>query len=419
MSDLDIRPVNRRAIFIGAVILITVCHWFIGKWGVANMASTRADRGPIADVAVDWAPSDPQTHFAAAVLYDRTFIAADQQRSLSEYEQAVALSPHNYLLWLEFGKALERSGDRSRAEAALERALELAPNYAAVQWALGNLLVRNGHTAAGFDQIRKAVDGDPQFAGSAASFAYQYFSGDLDQARSVAGSSDRANAALALLLAREKRFDEAAGVWQSIGQVRDESIAMTGKSLVNELISAKRFGSALNVSNSLDASSNFAAEKIYDGGFENAVKLEGGSPFEWQIGQGTQPQVLQSTSQPHAGSRSLVLRFSSNDGTGLRSVSQTVVVRPGSKYTFSGFYRSDLKADGKIVWQVAAASNDEVLSEIPLVGTAEWTAFSGSFQSPSNSDAVVIRLIVKSCGSALCPINGSVWIDDLDLKATR
>jgi tetratricopeptide (TPR) repeat protein len=417
VTVIDIKPASRRILLIATLLVLAAVHWYIGKWGLGNMVSTRAVEPQIADVALDMAPGDPQTHYAAAVLYDRTFIAADQERSLHEYEQAAALSPNNYLLWLEYGKALERNGDPTRAEAALKRALALAPNYAAVHWALGNLLVRNGETDAGFDEIRKAVQGDPQYASSAAAFAYQFFDGDLNQTRQVAGTSGRANAALALLLARQKRFDEAISVWRSVGQPMDDTILTSGKSLESELTSAKQFGLALSVGNTLDDSPAFDREKVHDGGFEDAIKLEGASPFEWQVGPGTQPQVLQSTSQPHGGSRSLVLRFNSNDGSGLRAISQTVVVRPNMRYSISGFYHSDLNADGKLVWQVIDAANGAVVAEVPLGTPANWTVFSVNFQAPAGTDAVIQRLSVSGCNSALCPINGSVWLDDVDLKA--
>ena len=418
MTIIDIQSTGTRALFISALLLLAVVHWYIGTWGLGNMVSTRAEDTRIADVAIDMAPGDPQTHFAAAVLYDRTFIAADQERSLHEYEQSVALSPNNYILWLEYGKALERNGEEAKAEAALKRASALAPNYAAVHWALGNLLVRKGETDLGFGEIKKAVEGDPQFAASAAAFAYQFFDGDVERTRQVSGSSGPATAALALLLAKQKRFDEASTVWQTIGQPTDDSVKTSGSLLVSELISAKKFGLALNVINSLDNSIVFDRQKIQNGGFEDAVKLDGASPFEWQISAGSQPQVLQSTSQPHSGSRSVVLRFSSNDGNGLRTVSQTVVVRPNSKFAFGGFYRSDVKSDGKLVWQVLDATSNAVIAELPLATSNGWTAFSALFQSPSDTDAVIFRLSVKSCGSTICPINGSIWLDDIEVKAT-
>jgi len=414
--SLDFR--SSRVLFFAAVVLLAVIHWYIGKWGLANMASTRADEPAIADVLVDMAPSDPQTHYTAAVLYNKTFLPADQVRSVSEYEQAVALSPNNYLLWLDYGKALEASGDRDRAEIALKHSQQLAPNYAAVQWALGNFLIRNGNLEEGFALIRKSVDGNLEYAGSAASFAYQYFNGDLTQVRKVAGDSSRANAALASLLAKEKRMDEAGEVWQSVeNPASDDSTLAAGRSLVNDLISAKKFALAMQVNASIEPDPRATPEKLHDGGFENAVKLDNASPFEWQIGPGTQPQVLQSTSQVHGGSRSLVLRFSSNDGSGLRQITQTIIVRPNTKYQLNGFYHTDLKADGKLVCQIANAVSGAVIGEVPLNTAANWTPFSAAFQVPADADAVMVRIMVKPCGTAICPANGSAWFDDLSLSA--
>jgi hypothetical protein len=275
--------------------------------------------------------------------------------------------------------------------------------------------VRNGETDSGFEQIKRAMVGDPQLAMPAVAFAYQFFDGDLDQVRSVTGNVVSANSALAVLLARQKRYDEASVVWQAIGSYDSDAIVSSGRSLVNELISAKKFAEALKVNATIDTSSAFLAEKIADGGFEDAVKLEGASPFDWQIGQGSQPQVLQSTSQPHGGERSLVLRYSSNDGNGLKSISQTVVVRPNSKYSITGFYHSDIKSDGKLVWQVTDAASGAVIGESTLAPANGWTGFSVDFRL-GNADAVVVQFMVKSCGSALCPISGSIWFDDIELK---
>jgi hypothetical protein len=93
-----------------------------------------------------------------------------------------------------------------------------------------------------------------------------------------------------------------------------------------------------------------------------------------------------------------------------------VVVRPNTKYTLSGFYHSDLKPDVKLVWQITDAASGTVITEIPLQPAGSWTQFSGNFSSPSGTDAVILRVTIKSCGSALCPVNGSLWLDDIDLK---
>jgi Tfp pilus assembly protein PilF len=404
--------ISRVSLAAAAVVLIAF-HWYIVKWSFGNMVSTRAEQPEVADFAVALAPDDPQTHYAAAVLYDRTFLASDQQRSLDEYEHAAALAPGNYLLWLEYGKALGRSGNFEASESALRQALKLAPNYSVVQWTLGNLLVRRGNENEGFEQIRRAIAGNDSYAPPAVSFAYEYFSGNIEKVRETVGSSPAASAALALSLARAKRFDEAADVWSSIPEVaRDASILLAGRSLTNEMISAKRFHLAIRVS---EVSGSMAGQ-VRDGGFEDEIKLENAGPFEWQIDPGTQPQPLQSTSQPHSGSRCLVLRFASSDGNGLRQMSQTVVVTPGQKYVFGGFFRSDVRSDSTPAFLIVDATNGNVLSEVRLNTPSDvWKQFSTDVVVPAGTDGIILRFTVKKCASSICPINGSIWLDDLAL----
>jgi hypothetical protein len=51
------------------------------------------------------------------------------------------------------------------------------------------------------------------------------------------------------------------------------------------------------------------------------------------------------------------------------------------------------------------------------VGAAasDWTEFGVTFTVPPNVDGVDLRLVVKGCGSPVCPINGSLWFDDISL----
>ena len=88
--------------------MCVVTAWFFIKWNFANAVASRLDTKraefkPVADWLVQMAPNDPQTHFAAARIYEKTFDHDDLTKSLSEYEMAVALSPYNYVTWIELG----------------------------------------------------------------------------------------------------------------------------------------------------------------------------------------------------------------------------------------------------------------------------------------------------------------------------
>jgi tetratricopeptide (TPR) repeat protein len=416
--EFKIDSISRRIGFFAILLVVVVLHWYIAKWAFANMVSSRADRTEIADIAVSLAPGDPQTHYAAAVLYDKTFLPQDQARSLSEYESAVSRAPENYLLWLEYGKALARGGDADRAETALRHAEELAPTYSVVHWTLGNALVRNGKLDQGFAEISRAIASDPSYASPAVTMAFSLYEGDLSQIRRVVGESPGAKGALALALAKAKRYDEAVEVWNSIPSASiDDTLLEVRHSLSGELLSAKKFRLAESVNGAGNDSGGPAPSQIYDGGFEQGIKIDNASIFEWQITQGTQPQVVQNTRQPHGGAKSLVLIFNSNDGNGLRQLSQTIAVRPGGKYSFHGFYHSDLKSASPLIWQIASASSNTVITEVPLKDpAADWTPFAVTFAVPPDTDGIVVRLTRGSCGSAICQINGSIWLDDLNLS---
>jgi hypothetical protein len=411
-----IDSISRRIVFFTVLLIVVALHWYIAKWAFANMVSSRADRPEIADIAVNLAPDDPQTHYAAAVLYDKTFLPQDQAHSLSEYEWAVSRAPENYLLWLEYGKALARGGDSDKAEAALRHAEMLAPNYSIVHWTLGNAFVREGKLDEGFAEIGRAVESDPSYASPAVAIAYALYEGDLSQIRRVVGESPGAKGALALTLARARRYDDAVEVWNSIPPAGiDNSLSEVRRSLSSELLSAKKFLLTEAVSRNGN-SGGPAPGQIYDGGFEQGIKVDNAAVFEWQITQGSQPQVVQNTRQPHSGAKSLVLLFNSNDGNGLRQLSQIIAIRTGAKYSFSGYYHSDLKSASPLVWQIVNASNNMVIAELPLRGpAADWTPFSITFAVPADTDGIIVRLSRAGCGSSICPISGSVWLDDLSL----
>src|SRR6186713_237040 len=151
-----IGPGKGRLILIATAILCVAALFFFIKWHFANALATQLDSSrPESRLVADWlsrtAPGDPQIHFLAGALFEKTFDPADLKRSIYEYEKAAGLSPYNYVMWLNLGKARNLNGDTAGAEDAFRRSFELAPNYAAVEWVYGNFLIRQGNTAEGFD----------------------------------------------------------------------------------------------------------------------------------------------------------------------------------------------------------------------------------------------------------------------------
>lgn len=407
---------------IGLLVAVLFClagAFFFAKWCLTNTIAASAIYKEIAELSIDLAPDDPQTHFALAVLNEKSFSIEDLPKSLAEFEKAAVLSPNNFRLWLAVGRARERVGDAAGAEKALRRALELAPNYAEVQWMLGNLLLREDKTDEAFAEIRKAAAGDPKYSAPAVSIAWQIFEGDVAQIKQNIGDSVQINFALAVFLAKQKRFDEAMQTWNALPEKEKKTIfKQAGEDLYAEMITAKKYRAALQIQNEISAEeTGNQVGKITNGGLEEDIKAADQNIFDWQIAEGAKPQIGPNDAEKHGGNLSLLLIFNSSDGRDFRAVSQTVAVEPGKRYEFETFYRSQLKASATLKWEIADAADGKILASTDAVqAAANWISLTTAFTVPDGAEAVVVRLAREGCKTSICPISGSVWFDDFSIK---
>lgn len=412
---------GRRALLAAAGLFLLVLLFFAAKWFFGNAISTRVFYKEVADLAVSLAPDDPQTHYAAGVIYERSFEPADLPRSLGEYERAVALSPHDHRLWTAYGRALERSGEPEKAEKALRRAIELAPNYADVRWTYGNILLRREKYPEAFAEIRRAVAADQKYAAPAAAAAWDVFEGDLARIKKNVGDSAPVRSALAVSLAGQKRFAEALGFWEALPAGRKQGdFRADGEKIYEHLIGAQRYRAALRVRSGFDEETKqrSAVGRITDGGFEGRIDPEKPFPFGWVIGPGERPRIGVSLEHRREGGQSLAIAFSSPTGRDFRPVAQTVAVESGRAYEFEAFYRSDLDASATLRWEIVDAAGGEVLATTEAVEpeAAGWRRLTARFETPETGEGVIVRLVREECTSADCSINGTVWFDALKLE---
>lgn len=405
----------RRAGLIGVGFVCLAAAYFGMKWGFANTIAARADILEVAELSTDLAPDDPQTHYSLAVLRDKTFEPGDSEAAILEFETAAALAPHNYLLWLELGKALERTGEQERAERVLRQAQALAPEYASVRWALGNALLRQGKTDDAFAEIRKAVAGNDTFATPAATIAWQILDGDIGRVKAAIGDSQNTRDALVTILLAEKRFDEAVATWNGLPEENKKTnLKNVGDKLAAELIAAKRFRQAVAVANDIK-SGEAAISSIRNGGFE--VNEFNASVFDWLITGGTVPQITLSSGVKRSGNYSLLVAFGSTTEKNFRTISQTVAVDPGRSCELSFHYRANIETQSAIKWEIVNAIDGSVLTTVKLAEkTVDWTAASAIFKVPMSTDGIVLRLAVENCGYAVCSTSGNLWFDDFTLN---
>ena len=396
------------------ISVLTGAYFFL-KWTVANSAAYRTDQREVAEYSAVLSPSDPQTHFALARILEKTFLPDDFERSLREYELAAAASPSNYLIWQELGRALDRHGEHERAEKVLRRTLEMAPHYSQTKWTLGNFLLRRGSPDEGFTLIRDALESDPKLADAAVQSSYSWFDGDIERVRSALGSGSAVTPALIRLLVRIKKLDDAFQTWQSAKRSNENaSFDEAQKQLLAALIEDKKYRSAFRVFTFAEKSGQAepAIPTITNSGFEIDIKTQGAGPFEWVVpdSQNTQAAIIQG--QKHSGERSLRILFDVTEAGQFRGISQIVAVEPGKRYRFEVFYKADLKTQASPKWEVAGIDGNSIAVSAPLANTSGWKSVTATFQAPENADAVIIRLARENCASTICPITGSLFIDD-------
>lgn len=388
-------------------------------WCFASSASINASVKEVGDLLVSISPSDPQTHFAKGAVYEKTFETDDLEIALREYETAAALAPNNYLLWLSLGSTYGRVGDNARAEAALRRAKELAPNYSQVNWALGNFLLREGKDDEGYAELRKAVSNDAKYAASAASTALQFSDGDFDIAHSHLEGIPSFEVAFSVLLADQKKLDEALKIWNKIEpQAKDDKYLDAYRRLRSLLIDQKRFTDAITLTGppSETGSEDAVIGKISNPGFEGKIVAENPNIFDWRVFKGTYPQVAVTDAQKHSGNYSLIVVLSGSEFREFRGVSQTVAIRPGSAYQLRIHYRSDVNSKAQFFWEVASDKDGKRISiSAPIQPSQEWTISTIDFQAPGDIDGVDIRFLRGECLAAACSASGSFWFDDLEL----
>ncbi len=421
IKSIKLETASSRTVLVIAGFLCLVAIFFFAKWCFANALATKAPSKEVAELSVNVAPNDPQTYYALAILNEKTFLSENLPKSLSAFEQAVALSPNDYRLWLVYGKTLERSGDSAGAERALRKALEFAPNYAQVQWTLGNILLRRGEIREAFFEIRRAAESDMNYRIPAIAAAWQIFDGNLANIKQNLGDSPNLNSALVMFLAKQKRFAEAVEIWNALpAEEKKTTLKTEGEALFRELVAAKQYRSALEIQTSIDDKSNaenFAPGKVFNGSFEAEVKREKANVFDWQIADGGQPQIGFDDNQKVGGTRSLVIIFNSTDGKDFRQVSQIIAVEAIRKYDFSLFYKSDLKTSETLRWEIVDDSNGKVLATTnPISANADWTNLKTEFVTAAGTEAVTVRLVRESCKSIICPIAGKVWFDDFSVN---
>ncbi len=432
MSDqitaIEMRAAWRRGLLLVPLLAALVCLWYVTRWCLGDtMAEWLSDANTVR-AATRLAPADPQAHYKLARLAERSFEPAQLAIAVKEYEQAAALSPHDYRLWFELGRARGFAGDDAGSERALRRAVEFAPNYPEPHWYLGNLLLRAGRTDEAFAELRHASEGDAlKFRPQMFDLAWHVLRADMPAVLAAIGDAAETRAGLATYLLKQQRPDDALRLWSALPAAQQQEQRATGELMVQTLIGMKHYRAALAVQRDLLGQREGAQRgpgpevgQLLNGGFEAPVGPAGKSWYDWQVAPVAQAQLNLDERVKHEGARSLRLVFNAASALDFHHVSQFVVVEPQQRYSLSYFVRTEeLNSASTLLTQVVdAADQARVLAaSAPLAaGSSDWRAATLEFTTGAQTEAIIVRLVRPPCAQILCPLLGKVWYDDFNLQ---
>ena len=411
------------------VLLALFASWFVVRWyagnTIAEYFSAETNRLGVAQMAVTWAPRDPLSHWRVATIL-QTEMPPDQiGASVAEFEKAVSLSPNDYRLWMSLGGAQEQAGSFDKAEQSLRQAINLAPSYAFPRWYLGNLLLRTDRYEQGFEELRKASEANPEFQPQLFNLAWQLNKDDFETMKSSVGQTPEIRAKFSQYLIDRGRFDQGMRIWQSLNESEKRANRSAADQIIAGLIREKHFHQAKEVWNDVAPGPSYNAEfgKVIDGGLEDNLAHGPGAVFGWQVQSNPQLQIGIDSRVGHSGSHSLRIFFQVRSHLENIDVSQLVPVTPDTQYEFECYMQTErLESAFTPAVGVTNAADDSVLatSSPAPSGTNNWQRVSLSFKTPANAEAIRIKVYRPACvDTPVCPIFGTVWYDDFNLKSGK
>ncbi len=419
------KPLARAAAILFLVLafvwLVFVLRWYLGNT-LAEYFNQDENRPDLAKLAVSLAPKDPLTHWRLGDFTEKKLPPDQITQAVSEYERAVSLSPNDYRFWMSFGRALERAGEIERAEKALRHAVALAPSYAYPHWFLGNLLLRADRYNEAFLELQKASEADPQLRPQLFNLAWQVSKDDRELLLTSVGKPAETRAQFALYLVTQKQPELGILVWRSLSETEKIMNRTSGDAIISRLLDDSKIHVAAEVWNEIAPGENYRVVlgQIQDGSFESGIKHGASSVFGWQVRSQQQVQIGMEPNAGHSGSRSLRLGFQVRSKVDSLGVRHLIPVEPNKQYEFEYYFKTaKLETAGPPIVTISDATVTGPLasSEPAPTGTNDWQRVALSFKTGPTTEAVLLTIVRAACSdTANCPMFGTVWYDDFNLK---
>jgi hypothetical protein len=408
------RVIAVASIAIAIVILIDVTTIGLS----AKYISDARDSSAIAllDSAISMRPNSAEAYLNRGVIELREKNLEAAEKSV---EKSVELEPNDYYSWLRLGLIRLELGKKKSAADAFAKSVTLAENYAAPNWFHGSMLRDEGREQESWKYLRRAYLTDSSFLPPALSFAWLDARGDvarMDEILKLTRDSEK-------MILGWFLFEKGAVLDARSYICKTDQFAPEKRTALVDALARKgqfRLAAVAETANCADTAASWNRESVFiNGGFEEDLAFKSGL-FGWRLESKDKKIVISLDPSNRAeGKRSLRVDFREAEPKS-PSVTQLIPIEPGTRYRLTFDSRvMDWKSGIFPVFSVSQAGMGQksLVSSSPM--GAEWSSWRPielEFETPQNTEAVMVSLGLEPCKFKRCPVIGTVWLDGFNLQ---
>ena len=423
VKKISSRSLPIRIALVVVILLAIAFGWYTARWQFGNMLAgltlpTQPNAKEVAATAKALAPNDPMTSWLLASTGKDVFTPENLEKSLRDTEEAVRLAPYDYRWWVELGRAYEQAELPEKAEQAYLRGVELAPTYTYPHWQLGNFYLRQNRSEEAFAELQKAAADNDIYRQQVYSLAWDFYEQNPAQLENIAGDSPEAKAGLARFYSIKERAEDSLRVWNLLSAEEKQKNEVVARLVARVLYDKGYLRSAVQFIDQIGIEAGVKAETIHNGGFEDKVDDSENVYFGWKISKTDKISIKTDSSRKHSGERSLRITFNGFTAPQLSDITQVIATEKGKKYRLSFWLKTeDLKSAGTPVLEIINFKDATgIVASKPFpTGTNDWQEITLEFNAPQDAEGVILRTNRSFCGDG-CPIVGTIWYDDFEIK---
>ena len=411
-----------RGLVVAAALLVGLWISFFGVRSAVARHYSEGDTAKRLQLAVRLEPNNPDYWYILGRYQQYNLEQPNATLAEESYRKAIALNPDDTDAWMDLATAYELDGRSDEARNAYLSAKKSYPTSADVSWRYGNFLLRQGEQEPAYEELRHAIEADPQRAAAAFSRAYRTNPNIDELLAKLLPPNQTVYTDVIWEALSAKQLAVAKTVWAQLLTLHPRLGLRDVDRFVSELLYAGEYAEARRAwdqgvaTMALPPLLQPKSTVVWDPSFETDLN---GTSFSWRyppIAQGV--SINLDRSEKLSGSQSLRLSFDGKHDPNLEAVCTMAIAQPSTTYRFSGWIKTNsITTDQGIGFRIRGLEGPipNAVDTQKVLGTSPWTFVDQTWTSASNGHRVSICVVRDPSDNPDVRISGIAWVDDVNL----